>query len=333
MTQRRRLSAMDRSAPLILISAIGAGLLVSRTWPHMATGVGWLVPAGIFVVIAAIMAGIEWKDIFAAFKKLKPTGIALGLNFLFTPVFAWFLGYLFLWQYPDIWVGLILYLITPCIGWYLIFTDLADGNVSLGVALLAWNILLQILLMPLYLYLLASRIITLDVVQIFKSVGFFLVAPLLLASMARGKIVRAKGAAFFWDVVKPRLAPVNLFALIVVIVAMFASQGEILLEHLGLIGLMILPSVPFFAVLFSLSVILGRASGLDYPDTTLLAFTTTARNCEVSVAIAVSAFPANPLVALTVVIGPAIELLVLLLLVKVLGWARKCVWRVIPEMG
>lgn len=333
MNQRRRLGALDRSTPLILIGAIGLGLLASRAFPHLASGIGWLVPAGIFVVIAAIMAGIPWKDIFAAFKKLKPTAIALGLNFLFTPLFAWSLGYLFLRQHPDLWVGLILYLITPCIGWYLIFTDLADGDVSLGVALLAWNILLQILLMPVYLYVLAARIITIDLAQIAKSVGSFLIAPLLLGTFVRRRIITTRGEAFFWEVVKPRLAPVKLFALIIVIVAMFASQGQILLEHPRLIALMLLPSVPFFLVLFSLSLVLGRVARLDYPETALLVFTTTARNSEASVAIAVSAFPANPLVALTVVIGPAIELPVLLFLVKVLAWVRRRVWEAVPEMG
>ncbi len=330
MIQGRHLGALERCAPIILIGAAGLGLSASKAFPHVAAGVGWLVPTGIFVVIATIMAGTEWKDIFAALKKLKTTATALGLNFLFTPLFAWFLGYLFLRQHPDIWVGLILYLITPCIGWYLIFIDLAEGNVALGVALLAWNILLQILLMPVYLYVLAARIITIDLVQIAESVGFFLAAPLLLATFARRAIVRAKGAAVFWKVVKPRLSPLKLVTLILVIVAMFASQGQIILERPGLVGLMILPSVPFFVVLFSLSLILGRALKLDYPDTALLAFTTTARNSEASVAIAVSAFPANPLVALTVVIGPAIELPVLLLLSRVVLGVRGRLWGIVP---
>ncbi len=323
MGDGRGLTLLDKIQPAALILSIAVGLFVARLFPQIAASLGLFVAPGIFVVIYSVFVGTELGEVLRAFRNVKPTLIALFVNFVLVPPYAWLLGYVFLRSYADVWVGLILYLITPCVGWYLIFTDLAGGNVSLGVSLLAWNVLLQIALMPVYLYFLAGRIIFIDFSQILASVGMFLVLPLTLGWATRRLVLRARGSEYFRMSVKPFLSLLKFSALLLVIVAMFASQGVHLLENWSVLALVFLPTLAYFFSVFALSLSLGRAFGLPYGDTALLAFTTTARNSEASVAIAVSAFPANPLVALVVAIGPSIELPVLVLLLQILLWMKR----------
>lgn len=318
---RGSLGLLDRLQPVILIAAIGLGLGLAAMPPGFAAGLRWLVPAGVFVVIYLVMLGVRERGLLDAFTRLRPTAIALTLNFVVTPVLAWLLGFVFLRDQPDVWVGLILYLVTPCIGWYLVFTDLAEGDVELGLSLLFWNILLQISLLPLYMWALAGRIVTIDIGTIAESVLVFLVLP-YAAAFATRRALAARGAdAGAWT----GLGLAKTGVLMVVIAAMFASQGAVLFDNPGVVWRMIAPSAVFFALAFALALLCGRLARLTYPEVALLTFTTTARNSEVSLALAVTAF-ASPLVALTVVIGPAIELPVLIMILRALRWVRARRW-------
>ena len=159
-----------------------------------------------------------------AAKRLKPTALALFINFLLIPLIAWTAGWLILSQYPDIWVGAILYTLTPCIGWYLIFTDLAKGNVAWGIALLPWNVTLQVLLLPAYLYLLVGKVLPVDFGPLVFSVGLYLVAPFVLSAFLRRVIISAQGFDYFSGPFKRALGEIKLWALVIVIVSMFVSQ-------------------------------------------------------------------------------------------------------------
>lgn len=316
----KQLGTLDRMQPVLLLGAIGIGLVLAELAPAFASQLGWLVSAGVFAVIYLIMLGVREGNILKAFRQRRPTMIALGLNFVFTPILAWCLGWLFLRDHPEIWVGLILYLVTPCIGWYLVFTDLADGDVELGVSLPFWNTLLQILLIPLYLWLLAGHLVALDLVIILRSVGLFLVLPYALAWGTR-RILAARTGSDAGLTDRLPLGPLKTGALMLVIAAMFASQGSVLLDNPGVILLMIGPGAAFFVVIFIVTLGVSRMANLTYPQTALMVFTTAARNSEVSLAVAVTAF-ASPLIALTVVIGPAIELPILIVILNILKRLR-----------
>jgi ACR3 family arsenite transporter len=237
---------------------------------------------------------------------------------------AWALGYLFLRDDPDIWVGLILYLVTPCIGWYLVFTELARGDVELGVSLLFWNVVLQIVLLPAYMSLLAGTVVHIEFADILSSVAMFLVLPLALAAATRwllGRFSIPIEVAQQW-IALPYLKAITLM---VVIVAMFATQGAVFLDNPAVVLKMILPGLAYFAFAFLLATLAARIFRLTYPEFALLVFTTAARNSEASLAVAVTAF-ASPLVALTVVIGPSIELPVLIVILRAVLWMRQRDW-------
>ena len=318
------LGFLDRIQPFLLIGSIAVGLVIACLFPSGAKALSPVVPVGVFLVIYFIMLGVDLRGVMHAFTRWKPTALAIGINFIITPLFAWLLGYLFLRDDPNIWVGLILYLVTPCIGWYLVFTELAKGDVELGVSLLFWNVLLQIVLMPVYMGLLAGTIVKIEVTDILHSVGVFLVLPLLLARATR---MLLGVCAVSFEAVKERLRLPYLktVILIAVIMAMFASQGDILFANPAVVLKMILPGLVFFGVAFALALVVGHLFNLRYPEVALLVFTTTARNTEASLAVAVTAFT-SPLVALTVVIGPSIELPILILILRILLWLREKQW-------
>lgn len=316
------LALLDKIQPAALILSIFVGLLIAQQLPWVSQPMAWVVPVGVFVVIYSVFISTEVREVINAFKNVKSLLLAIFLNFALVPPYVWFLGYVFLANYPDAWVGLLLYLIPPCIGWYLAFTNLAGGNVPLGVSLLGWNVSLQIVLMPIYLYVFAGSVISVDLLQILTSVGMYLVLPFALGWVTRRLIARVRGVDYFQKSVKPQLSVLRFAAVSLVIVAMFSSQGGRLLENPLVLTLVIPPALVYFFSTFALSLALGRLFKLPYGDVALLSFTTTAKNSEASLAIAISAFPANPLVAMVVAIGPAIELPMLVLFLQILLWVK-----------
>ena len=313
-----RLSVRDETKPFVLIVAIAVGILANRLANGALVSLGWLSDIGLFAVMFAVMAFVEIKDVGVAFTKLRPTALALATNFIVTPLFAWTMGWLLLRAYPDLWAGVILYMLTPCIGWYLIFTDLAGGDVAWGVSLLPWNLVLQIVLLPVYLWLLVGKVVPIAVGTLLGSVFLYLVAPLALAYLVRLVLVRRKGWAWTYGPYKRAIGELKMWALALLVVAIFAFQPSF--SNLGLvqIGLIIAAITAFFMGLFLLSLAVGRVAHLGYADTATLVFTTTARNSESVVGVAATAFAGHPLVLVAILVGPVIELPALLALSRLM---------------
>jgi len=192
-----RLSTNDKEKPFILIGAVIVGIFLQRLIGKALPGLIYLTEIGVFFVILAVMLPVEIKDVEKAFKKVKPTIIALLVNFIFIPAFSWIMGWLILKNYPDFWIGAILYTLTPCIGWYLIFTDIAKGDVAWGISLLPWNIILQVVLMPFYLYILVGRIIPIDMLTLARSIGLFLVVPFIFGYIIQKAVIKKKEEIIF----------------------------------------------------------------------------------------------------------------------------------------
>ncbi len=320
------LSTKDKQKPFILIGAVIVGIVIQRLIGRAIPALITLTEIGVFFVILSVMLPVEIRDVGKAFRKLKPTAVALLVNFVFVPAFSWAMGWTFLRSYPDFWVGAILYTLTPCIGWYLIFTDLAEGDVAWGIALLPWNITLQIVLMPLYMYILVGRVIPIDLAVLVRSVGLFLIAPFVLGYALQKVIIRAKGRDYFFGRFKRANGEFKLWALVLVILGMFVSQPSIGASDAGRVGLLVVFLILFFIVLFALALVSGKVFRLGYADTVTMAFTTTARNSEAVIGVAVAAFPGHPLVYLAIILGPIVELPMLLLLSRALLGLRTRLW-------
>ena len=312
MSTGSKLSTRDRTKPFVLIGAVLVGLVANRVVDGRLTDLAWISNVGLFVVMFAVMAFVEFTDLGGAFRKVRPTVLALVTNFVLVPAFAWGLGMLMLRGYPDLWAGVILYTLTPCIGWYLIFTDLADGDVPWGVSLMPWNLALQIVLLPLYLWLLVGKVVPVDAGILFTSVGLYLLAPLALAYAVRTLLTRTKGREWTYGPYKSVIGEVKTWALAVLVVAIFAFQSSFSSLEMSRIGLIIAVISLFFVGIFALSLTVGRATKLGYADTVTLVFTTTARNSEMVMGVAAVAFAGHPLVLVAILVGPVIELPALL---------------------
>ena len=315
---RRRLSVRDEVKPLVLIAAIAAGIGANRLAAGRLTHLSWIEDVAIFAVMFAVMAFVEVKDVAVAFRKVRATSLALVTNFVITPAFAWALGWLILRHYPDLWAGVILYTLTPCIGWYLIFTDQAQGDMAWGVSLLPWNLVLQIALLPAYLWLLVGKVVPVSAGTLLASVGVYLIAPFALAYAVRVLLIRYKGREWAYGPYKQAIGEVKLWALAALIVAIFAFQPSFGGLGLARIALIIAATIIFFAGLFALSLTVGRRFRLGYPDTATLVFTTTARNSESVIGVAAVAFAGHPLVLVAILLGPIVELPALLALSRLM---------------
>ncbi|MFW6330354.1 MAG: arsenic resistance protein [Gemmatimonadota bacterium] len=279
----------------------------------------------IHLVVPALMAML-WSVFLhaplgrmgAAFRNLRFTGWSLGINFVWTPLFAYALGWLFLRDRPDLWIGLIMLLVTPCTDWYLVFTNLAGGNVRLSTALLPWHLVLQLLLLPVYLLLFAGTFVQIEYGVVLRGVLLVLVVPLALAGAFRWATEAVRGRNWLTDVFLPKLAQAQLAFLTLAIAAMFASQGAVLLDNPVVILRLLVPLLLFFLTTVLLAIWLSRRAGFAYPECASLCFATLARNSPVALAIAVVAFPDRPLIALALVVGPLIELPVLAVVSQVL---------------
>lgn len=255
-----------------------------------------------------------------AFKNAKFSSIALMVNFVVTPLVAWLLASLFLGGQPALYIGFIMLMVTPCTDWYLIFTGMARGNVGLSTAMLPINLILQILLLPFYLLVFAGTSGSIDLSFLLESVLAVLLLPLFLAIVTRklaqkGKWLNERHLA--------KLASLPILFLALAITAMFASQGRLLLTNLDLLWQLLLPILTFFLVTFIFGQQLGRYLEFTYEDTVSLNMTTLARNSPIALAIAMTAFPDEPLIALTLVIGPLLELPILAAVTQLLLILRK----------
>ncbi len=311
------LTLLEKLQPAILLSSIAIGLAASQLVPTFAETSSKLITPALLGLLYSIFLMVPVGRIASALRDRRSIGLALAVNFVFIPILAWALGAVFLGDHPALWVGLIMYLVTPCTDWYLIFTNLARGNVPLGVALLPWNLVLQILLLPFYLLIFAGRLVPIDISVLAGSVLLFFVMPFSLAVLSR-RAMRTWRRAGLERSLSSTMPMVQLAFLTLAIFAIFASQGGAAIENLDLLALVLLPILSYFGIIFLTAQSLGRAAGLGYGERTLLTFTTSARNSPVSLAIAVSAFPESPLIAMVVAIGPVIELPILLLIAKYL---------------
>ncbi len=301
VSRSKGLSLVDKMQPVLLIVSVFIGLGIHKFFPSYMAISALVVKVGIFIVITLIMSEKKLVDIVHALgRRQKLIGIALGINFVFIPVYGWLLGKLFLAIYPEIYAGYLLYLVTPCIGWYLVFTGLARGDTSTGIVLLGFNLLFQLALMPVYSYIFLRVLIPFDMRELIYNLAIYLVLPLLLSRVVRIARLAAMETSSI-------ITALKIVLLMIVIASMFTSQAERLYMNPFVLFKIVPPITIFFLTMPLLNIVIAKAARMTYEELALLTFTTTARNSEVSLAIAATVFP-QTLVPLVVAIAPALEL-------------------------
>lgn len=303
------MSVVERFQAVLVAGAaalgFGVGLLLT---PGAAAAAGGLVLPALLIMLVGVFSQLSSGRLGAIRDARGLLAASLVLNFVFTPALAWALGAGLLGGQPDLRIGLLLLLVTPCTDWYLVFTAAARGHTGIGAALLPLNLGLQLVLLPVYVLLLGGQAAMVDARTLAEAVLLVLLVPLAVAF-----VLRRTGAG---ERYAPAIGTATPLLLCLAVAAMFAAHARTVTVH-GVEILMLLPALlAFFLVLPVLAVLAARLLRLPADRRVTLIMVTTARNSPIALGLAVTAFPDRPLIALALVVGPLLELPVLALLAQ-----------------
>lgn len=287
----------------------------------MAENSGKVIVPLLMTMLFGLFLSISLKELKSSFLNFKFSLASLVINFVWAPLFAYLLGRIFLSDNDAIWIGFLMLMVTPCTDWYLVFTGVAKGNVTLSTSILPMNLILQVVLLPIYLMLFFNKSGNIDLGVLLESILLILVVPFTLAYITnqlikyRQNSKLRKTANFFQQS--------QIIFLALAVVAMFASEGQALKNNPGIIYILLVPVLIYFTATFLLGKTVAKILKFNYEDTVSLHMTTLARNSPIALAIAVTAFSYEPLIALALVIQPLIELPVLVATSQILLRTRK----------
>ncbi|MEW6224705.1 MAG: bile acid:sodium symporter [Chloroflexota bacterium] len=301
-----RISDFALTPPIDAIKAIAAGTF-EVTVPN-AISLG--VPIGLFAMMYPAMTNVRLGEVGDAFRSPRQLAVVLAFNYLVAPFLMFALANALVAD-PELRTGLVLYGLAPCIAMVIIFTFLAKGNTPMALVFVALNSVAQMLLIPVYARLLIGDV-SFDVTVVAQSVVLYLGLPLVLGVATRMAVVRRRGEAGM-DALKPALNGVSILGLLFTLIVMFALKGDLILERPAIVVEMAIPMTLFFVLMFFSVLLVGARLRFPYRDAVAVAFNATGRDFEIAIAIAITAF--SPTVALATVVGPLIEVPVMLFLV------------------
>lgn len=298
---------LDRLSPVLILIMMVTALFIGQ-YEMISDVLGSLVVPLLMVLLFLIFLDVPFRDFPVSIKNYKFNFISLAINFIWTPLLSYLLGYIFLADQPVLWLGLVMLLVTPCTDWYIIFTNIAKGNTALSTTILPINFILQIILLPVYIYLFFG---------VFEWVSFNVVFQMMLTLMI------PLGLAILVKLIFPgeylsRLSSLSPIILSMAVLSIFASERDTLFNNLNLLQIILIPILLFFVITFFISNFAARILEFNYRDTVSLVMTTMARNSPLALAIAVVVFDDMPIITLALIIGPLIEIPILAVTSKVM---------------
>ncbi|MFA1610116.1 ACR3 family arsenite efflux transporter [Halobellus rubicundus] len=324
------LGVLDRYLTLWIGLAMAVGVLLGRFVPSVADalnavtwhGTSLPIAVGLFVMIFPIMAEIDYDRIPRVTRTTRrEIGLTLAFNWLVAPFLMYGLATAFLGGHPEFVTGLIIVGIAPCIAMVLVWNELAAGNQELCAVCVGVNSLLQIALFVPYAFLfltvLRGTTISVSMGLVAQMVGIFLGLPLVLGYLTQRVAFRTVGRETYYRRFVPRISPLGLLGLLFTVVVMFALKGEYIVANPEQILLIAVPLFIFFVGLWALAYGASALAGFDYTESVSVAFTAASNNFELAIAVAVAVFGIGSNVALATVVGPLIEVPVMLALVRV----------------